>query len=77
MAMEKCVECDILMSDRAIMCRNCGYPIAANNSQLVRQEKGLAIIPDQRRSGRRMRDLAMLGTFASIWVLIGVSVAQL
>ena len=77
MALEKCKECNTLMSDKAGACLNCGYPISGTNPSLTVG----ANVPtgSQYKFGThaRWRDLALLSMFTSVWVLIAVTIAQI
>ncbi len=74
MAMEPCPECRSLMSDRAPTCLNCGYPIASAGGQRTRDG-----IPAASHGGglRGWPGLALYGTFASVLMLVAVTLWQL
>ena len=77
MALEKCKECNTLMSDKAGACLNCGYPISGTNRSLTAGAHVLTGSQYQIGAHARWRDLALLGTFTSVWVLIAVTIAQI
>lgn len=70
MALEKCNECNSLMSDKAPTCLNCGYPIATNGST---PREGL---PSVQTNITRAHDVAIFGTFASMLVLTVIMLSQ-
>jgi len=76
MALEKCNECKALMSDKAGACLNCGYPISEANRSLTSGAHRLTGSPNQFGVHTGWRDLILLGTFTSIWILIAVMIAQ-
>lgn len=69
MALEKCDECNALMSDRAPTCLNCGYPIAAAGDR----NTGGTITP-QRSGLGRVQDALLAGTFICALALVGMTV---
>lgn len=69
MAMQPCPECHSLMSDRAPTCLNCGYPIAADN--------GPSMNEGYTATGRGWQGLALYGTFASVLMLIAITLWRL
>lgn len=77
MALEKCKECNALMSDQASACLNCGYPISERNPPLTAGARVLTGSQFQGGALAKWRDLAVLGTFTSVWILIAVTVAQI
>lgn len=77
MALEKCKECNTLMSDKAGACRNCGYPISETHRSPISDRQSLARSENPSVAPAKWRDLALLGTFASVWILIGVTIAQI
>jgi hypothetical protein len=77
MALKKCVECNSLMSDKAPICINCGYPIAFSKLSSD-QAHGMADQqPGKPDSTGRLRELAIYGTFVSVLFLVGISISGL
>jgi len=77
MALEKCKECNSLMSDKAGACLNCGYPISGTNPSLTAAVHVPARSQYKFGIHARWRDLALLGTFTSVWILIAVTIVQI
>jgi uncharacterized membrane protein YvbJ len=74
MSLEKCNECNSLMSNQASACLNCGYPIAESTS---RHDQDIAVSPGQgRQAYEKWQDLALFGTLASVLILIVITIAQ-
>lgn len=77
MSLEKCNECNSLMSNKASACLNCGYPIASRKPMARASGNSPRVAGQTGSAYEKWRDMVLFGTFISVLVLIGMMISRI